>query len=224
MSLSYNNVLKRLKEQRSYNALSQNEMAQIVHMTQSNYSKIELASRRFGFDELKYLCTSPIDVYYIYTGRKSHLHYTNFLYGCSYEELCSYLNIIYSFVLIRSRNETSNQWKKILERIRYVPLVIGNQNSQNIFLILRHSLNCNQKKMAEKLGVDIKKFRDLEKGRCLPDSELLLRLYDLFSIPPTMLLKDKNGMVSEIATVLEMMKEGCGDNIFVILKRIHEIR
>ena len=71
MSSSYNNVLARLKEQRLSRSLSQNEMAQIVHMTQSNYSKVELALRRLSFDELKCLCDSPIDVHYNLQGQKA---------------------------------------------------------------------------------------------------------------------------------------------------------
>lgn len=85
-------------------------------------------------------------------------------------------------------------------------------------------MNCQQKKMAEKLGIDIKKFRDLEKGRCLPDSELFWRLYDLFRIPPAVLLEDKNGMASEIATVLDAIDIEYRESMFNILKMIREIK
>lgn len=96
MSATYNDVLERLKEERNRLLLSQNEMARIVHMTQSNYSKVELGLRRLGYDELKYLCESQLDVYYIFTGCRSSRKYMEFLLQCDYSELCCYLSIIYS--------------------------------------------------------------------------------------------------------------------------------
>ncbi len=224
MSSNYNDVLARLREQRLSKSLSQNEIAQIVHMTQSNYSKAELALRRLSFNELKCLCDSPIDVYYVFTGRESSSRYRDFFDGCSYWELCSYLNVIYSISSMQDKNEPLEQWKGILEQTSYIPIIMGNQDSKNIFQALRNNMNCQQKKMAEKLGIDIKKFRDLEKGRCLPDSELFWRLYDLFRIPPAVLLEDKNGMASEIATVLDAIDIEYRESMFNILKMIREIK
>ena len=76
--------------------------------------------------------------------------------------------------------------------------------------------------MAEILGVDVKKLRDLENGRSLPDSELLSRLYELFHIPPAAILKDKKGMANEISILLDMMDIENGKMIFDIIKVIHE--
>ena len=38
--------------------------------------------------------------------------------------------------------------------------------------------------MADKIGVDVKKLRELEKDRCLPDSEILWKTYHEFGISP----------------------------------------
>ena len=64
-----------------------------------------------------------------------------------------------------------------------------------------------QKQMAEKLGVDIKKFRDLEKDRCLPDSEIIWKLYNVYHMSPAVVLKDKNSVVNEISSLLETIEE-----------------
>lgn len=76
-----------------------------------------------------------------------------------------------------------------------------------------------QKPMAEKLGVDIKKFRELEKDRCLPDSEIIWKLYNLFRISPAVVLKDKNTMLNEISSLLETTEEN-GVQIMDIIKQI----
>lgn len=224
MSAIYNGVLTRLKEQRCDLSLSQNEMARFVHMTQSNYSKVELALRRLSFGELKYLCESPIDVYYIFTGMRSDNEHKDFLVDCSYWELSSYIGIIYESVNFKDKNDKTGKWKKILKRMSYVPLIRGSQNTKNIFLELRRFMNLPQKKMAEKLGLDIKKFRDLEKGRNLPDSELVWRLYDSCYVSPTIVLEDRKCLASEIATILDMIEMEYREKIIEIFAIIHRLK
>ncbi|MBO4291137.1 MAG: helix-turn-helix transcriptional regulator, partial [Lachnospiraceae bacterium] len=70
---------------------------------------------------------------------------------------------------------------------------------------LRRQLDYRQIKMAEALGVDVKKLRDLENGKRLPDAELLFRLYQKYNVSPCVMLRDKNGMIAEIAGILERM-------------------
>ena len=224
MSAIYNEVLMRLKEQRYELSLSQNEMARFVHMTQSNYSKVELALRRLSFGELKYLCESPIDIYYIFTGIRSDNRHKDFLYDLSYWELISYIGIIYEIVDFYVKNGTIGNWWKISKRMNYVPLIRESQNSKNIFLALRYFMNLQQKKMAEKLGIDIKKFRDLEKGRNLPDSELIWRLYDSCYVSPAIVLEDRKCLASEIATILDMIEIEHREKIIEIFAIIYRIK
>ena len=61
--------------------------------------------------------------------------------------------------------------------------------------------------MAETFGVDIKKYRELEKNRCLPDSEIIWRLYNLFQISPAVVLKDKKILIKELSFILESIEE-----------------
>lgn len=222
MSIAYDDVLKRLREERQRLSLSQKEMSQCVRMNQSNYSKVELGQRRLNFRELEYLCVSDVDAHYIYTAQRGNGQYIEFLNQCSYSELICFLGIIYSIVVLQYQSESTQQWKNILEKVKYVPLIEENAGSNNIFLILRRSINCQQKKMAEMLGVDVKKLRDLENGRNLPDSELLSRLYELFHIPPAAILKDKKGIANEISILLDMMDIENRDLIFEIIRIIHE--
>lgn len=72
--------------------------------------------------------------------------------------------------------------------------------------------------MADTLGVDIKKLRELEKGRQLPDSELIWKMYDLFRVSPAFVLKDAKGMLNELNYVLDLMEEEDRNIILEILK------
>lgn len=69
------------------------------------------------------------------------------------------------------------------------------------------AVECSQQKMAEALGVDIKKIRSMENGESLPDSEILWNLYQLFHIPPAVFIKNEQGMIRAIGCILDMLKE-----------------
>lgn len=150
-SIAYDNVLKRLREERQRLAWSQKEMSQCVRMSQSNYSKVEIGLRRLNYSELKYLCESDIDVYYIYTAQRSSGQYINFFKQCSYFELRCFLGVIYSIAMLEYRNTTTEQWRNILNKIKYVALIEENKSNNNIFLVLRRSINCQQKKWHNRL-------------------------------------------------------------------------
>ncbi len=224
MSMSYQDVLQRLIEERYRMSLSQMEMSHLLRMDQSNYSKVELGFRRLSYSELEHLCESDADVHYIYTGLKSIGQYVDFLSKCSYSELLCFLSIAYSIVLLRYREDTTGKWKNVLEQIKYVPLIEEKQSPANIFLELRHSLDWSQVNMAGTIGIDVKKLRDLENGRKLPDSELVSRLYELFQIPPVAVFRDKKCMESAISIFLEQLDVEGGKQLFEIMKTLHSMK
>ena len=76
--------------------------------------------------------------------------------------------------------------------------------------------------MAGILGVDIKKLRDLENERCLPDSELVWRLYDLFSVSPAFVLEDNKCLNNQINYLLERMEPLAGSGVRGILKLLQD--
>ncbi len=219
MSASYNEVLQRLIEERERLGLSQKEMAQIVHITQSNYSKVENGLHRLSYEELKYLSKAKIDVYYIFTGYRSVGKYVERLQQYTYVELCCFLGIIYSLVVLYDYRANTNHWKNMTNCLKYIPLTLENKKSFNIFVVIRNATDIRQKPMAEKLGVDIKKLRELEKDRCLPDSEIIWKLYNLFGISPAVILKDKNIMLNEIFSLIEDAEEN-GLRIMDIINQI----
>lgn len=219
MSATYNEVLKRLVEERKRLGLSQQEMARLIYITQSNYSKVEKGLHRLSYEELKYFSKAKVDIFYIFTGYRCAGKYVEYFQQYTYVELCCYLGIIYSLIVLNNCRSNTEQWKDIAKWVKYVPLVLECRKSSNIFLVIRHAIGSRQKPMAENLGVDIKKFRELEKDRCLPDSEIIWKLYNLFQISPAVVLKDKNSMVNEISSLLETAEEN-GARIIDIIKQI----
>lgn len=219
MSASYDEVLRRLTEERKRLGLSQKDMAQIVHITQSNYSKVEKSLHRLSYEEVKYLSKAKIDVYYIFTGYRSSGKYVENLQQHTYVELCCFLGITYSLVVLNDCRANANHWKSMTNRVKYIPLILENRKPFNIFVAVRNVTGIRQKAMAEKLGVDIKKLRELEKDRCLPDSEIIWKVYNLFNISPAVILKDKSCLINEISSLLEDAEKN-GVRIIDIINQI----
>ena len=76
--------------------------------------------------------------------------------------------------------------------------------------------------LADHLSIDVKKLRKLENDQCLPDSELLWRFYSRFRVPPSMVLKDRKGLLYEAEWFLERMENVPEKNILAVLKTCHK--
>ncbi len=223
MSTTYNDVLNRLKEERKRLSLSQNEMSRYARMSQSNYSKVELGTRRFSYSELKYLCETQADVQYIFTGQRAGKEYMDFFERYSYVKLLDILNILSAVDVAVSGKNTNERWRDVYINAEgvYCRGEMYRENP-NMVSVIRRLNYYRQQEMARNLGVDVKKFRDLENGRSLPDSELVWRLYDMFNIPPAIILKDKNCLVSEICCILEKFDSETKDKVMAVIQLIDD--
>lgn len=204
---SYSHFTERLKEERKRVGLSQNETAQKLKMSQSHYSKVELAKRRLSFYETKWLCETQLDSFYIFTGRRVEKGYGSLFLACEYQELLCYLELI-CMVISQSGTETAGRFsagdRRIIGYARYAAAT--EHKDKTIFRKYRDYYDYKQEQMAEKLGVDRKKLGDLEKGKLLPDSELIWKMSYQLYVPFSLILKDSNGLISEICYLLEQLE------------------
>lgn len=204
MGVDYQDVLKRLREERKKMSWSQREICQRICMTQAQYCKVENGEQYFSYDEVNALSDIGINVHYIFTGQKVSDCYTTEFENCNYIEIICLLEIIFSVVTRHYTLEKSVFWKGLYKELQYIRLLDATKNfNNNIFFQLRSWRNDTQKEMARRLGVDVKKLRMLEQGKCLPDSELLWRFYRDFQVSPVILLKDRSGLLYEAGGFLE---------------------
>ena len=218
---SYDDILGRLKDERESLSISQMELCRFARTSQSNYSKSEQGQRRFNFRELEGMCESELDMHYVYTARKGSGKYQEFLSKCSYPELIFFLEHICFYVFYRYRSDYSERWKGVYDRLRYVPLIERSMGGANLFVRLRQYVGLRQTNMAESLGIDVKKLRELENGRCQPDSELFFMLYEKYDVPPFVLLRDRKGLISELGIILEMMPRDEEGRMAELLCQLH---
>lgn len=228
MKNDYMSVMIRFKEERIQYDLTQQQLCGHIKMTQSAFSRAEAGLRRFSFPETKKLCP-VVNIYYVFTGMKAkdawrsmnpaastaeeilcHLYLIHIITNASWIinrfEAISGISVRHSFVRIQEH----------LEYLHYFPE--GFKSGQNIFHNVRHYCGLTQKRMAAMLGMDIKKLRKLEKGRLLPDSEVVWRMYDCFRVSPAFILKDVNALRNELDYILGLLDENDRKAILQILE------
>lgn len=223
MSVTYQKFRERIKEERVRLELSQLEIGQVLRMSQSHYSKIELGTRRLSYYETQCLCETEADVYYIFTGEKCNLEMNDSFSKCTFDELLCLLKILCILFTCLHNNKMislSNDMQKKIENIQYS--LISCKKGKTIFYKLRRALNYNQMKMADLLEVDVKKLRAMESGKILPDSEIIWQLSEVFYIPYALILKDKKGLACEISCLLRIIDESKRKDILDSMKSIHK--
>lgn len=224
MNESYQNVLQRLKEERKRKKWSQEQISRQLRMSQSHYSKVELGKRRFTYYEVQYLYGLEVDAHYIFTGQKSGTEQEVFFSNCDYRELNFYMHILayvaeYLYVVRRLSN-----WETVYKELKYIGYITApDRINDNSLFALRRAVECSQQKMAEKLGVDIKKIRSMENGESLPDSEILWNLYQFFRIPPAVFIKSERGMVCAIGCILSMLGEENREHAMTVVESFRSV-
>jgi len=226
MAGNYQLVLQRLKEEREHAKLTQQRLCSYMQIRQSNFSKAETGHRRFAYPEVKGLCTSDVNIFYIFTGNKAK---DSLEFPAPSkpgpEELICYLNTLYlqaRTARILNRDKTSFEViRNQLEYIQYGAGSIGTYN--NVFYHTRNRRGYTQKKMADILGLDIKKLQGLEKGQKLPDSEIIWKMYDLFRVSPAFILNDPKGLWHELDYMLGLLDDGDREIMLRILENGHKL-
>lgn len=218
-NLVYENVLERLRKERGRLSITKADMSRYLHMDQSNYRKAELGQyRRFSYFEVKSMSELGINVNYIYTGKVKKVITLDFIEKLSVNRLKSILQIIYTIVELSYKEDFNQQYKALLEELKYIFFIKQNVNPSDIFLTVRRLKGYTQIKMADMIGVDVKKLRNLENGKKLPDSEIISKMYEVFKILPVVMIETKNYMLDTILYILDEIKKEDREKIVDIIK------
>ncbi|MBD5529657.1 MAG: helix-turn-helix domain-containing protein [Lachnospiraceae bacterium] len=224
MSMDYDVVARRINEERIRLGLSPKEMARFMYSNQRNYNNVEKGLRRFSYTELKYLCDSPVDVQYVITGNKRGKTFNEHFTHYKYEQLVNIMNFISSVGMVVGTGDVLEYMNKIYFSAEVLSCKERKKTLEvNMFYIIRRIKNYSQKEMAAQLGVDVKKLRDLENNRSLPDSELVWRMYQIFGLSPAIILKDKECLINEICFVLEGLAPEIQAKILDVIEVVYSI-
>ncbi len=186
----YDNFLHRLNQYRLRLNMTQEETSSELGVTQSQFSKMELGKIIIPYKVLVLLMEMGWDVDYFITGKET----------C---QSISELNLFMDGVEEKYRKELLSAVAWFLEQginkcvldisfetkceIGILKKRASEEKFESVLYEARKIAGIAQIPMSEKLGVNIKKYRKLEKEQLCPDAELLLRIYEETGCKPSLL-------------------------------------
>lgn len=191
MSNHYEEFLKRLVQYRRQLNMTQENISQALGITQSQLSKQELGKTNMTYKSLVKLMDMGWDVDYLFTGEYTEREaskLTVILEEAKQSSRKSMLEFI-AWVLgkgIEQSGRELNAEEKC--EISLLKMKGSNDADKPIMYEIRKILGEAQVPMAEKIGVNIKKYRALERAKIYPDAELLLGIYEATGCKPSLFL------------------------------------
>lgn len=202
MSNKYGDFLCRMNQYRMKMQLTQMEMSDLLGTTQSQFSKMELGKTIVSYDILYELYNTGWDVDYMIIG-KEKIPWESDLSGIlitsigeSWFDLMEVVVWGIGQIIGKEKNYFDSDIKYEYELLRSL---LNRSTSNSILAEIRSIAGITQVAMAEKMGVNIKKYRDLEKGTSNPDAELLAIIYSISNCRPSIFFNtDSHNMESHL--------------------------
>ena len=222
MSVAYKDVLERFVKYREQRNISQNELAQMLRISQSYVSKMEVGKARISFEILTALYQQGWDIDYIITGQENHRTVLNDLYdSCNKERRADFLQYMVWTVRqgIKSYEKHIKQMERYIEKFEYFNMYTsGIAAEDTAFYGIRTVNRLSQVQMAKMLHVDIKKYRAMEKNEKKPDAELLMLLYNNFECMPFETIYGESDL-GEINAVWRKLPPQMQDELYAFMKQ-----
>ncbi len=191
MRKRYEDFLRRLNQYRLYLNMTQDELSNALGITQSQFSKIELGKTVMPYRTLELLEGMGWDIYYLVTGKnfdRNASKLNEMLKQVEEEDKREVLNVV-TWLLKQGMNKCcpnmSPEYKCEMEILQ---MRVSGEGPRSVLYEVRKISDVAQAIMAEKLGVNIKKYRKLEKKEVYPDVELLFHIYEVTRCKPSLIL------------------------------------
>lgn len=196
--MRYDLIVQRLGEYRKKCHILQNDMAEYLDITQSQYSKLELGRVKLSYEVLKKLYRHGCDIDKMIIGKKAEnvlsslqksymendeRHVMNWLKMCQWAIDC----------WREEEGKEEQIGSKLLRRFT------DNGTEMTALERLRRAYGVSQQEMSEITGVNIKKYRQLEKGNIQLDAELMANIYEATKCRPSYFVDENNFYLSIIS-------------------------
>lgn len=192
MNKYYEDFLKRLNQYRRRLNMTQEAASELLGITQSQFSKQELGSTIVPYKSLVVFSEMGWDIDYLLTGKTFPHEESELTDILGKADLVSYHPMLEMIVwLLTMGIEKSAHALSIEEKCELCILRMKSDNDadKSIIYEIRKIAGEAQIPMAEKLGVNIKKYRALEKVQVYPDADLLLGIYRMTGCKPSLFLE-----------------------------------
>lgn len=196
--MQYDVIVQRLENYRKKYAFLQADIASSLDITQSQYSKLETGKTKLSYDALSKLYKLGWDIDMIITGESlapvlSTLEQR--LAQCDEADALSMLRLC-GWALERW-NLQDAKGPQVGEKLLQVHT--GPERDLSALEKLRKVYDLSQIKMAEIIGVNIKKYRELEHGSLQLDAELMSIIYEVTKCKPSFFMDENKYYLSVIS-------------------------
>lgn len=225
----YKNVLARLVQFRQSLNMTQSQIAEKLNISQEQYSYLENGKIKISAGILMKLKELGLDINYLITETHSEYKNTHELTaifegidnGIENKEMNRMLSYLLQFITINkaaSHNETENKNLKLLN------FLIKHWDDFTMMQFVRELLGLSQEKMADDLGVAVKKYRKLEKEIIYPDAELIYRLYQMAGYPPELFLYQNGRELYIMELIWDGISPACKIKLTDVFRSIYNLR
>lgn len=190
----YNGVLKRLAAYRKRLGMTQEQIAGKINISQEQYSYLENGITKITDRDLKGLFELGWNIDYIITGTED-CDGESKLEGV-FDGFCDEAGKDFAMKLCAEIMIEKAEKCRLAEKedgLRETLVLLQDMvEAWQHFSMSRHvrkKLRISQLIMAEKLGVGIKKYREIEREIRYPDAEMLLSFYEMSGYPPVLFLE-----------------------------------
>lgn len=195
MSISYDQFLNRLSRYRRFLDMTQEETGIVLGITQSQFSKMELGKTVVPYQSLARLMKAGWDIDYLMTGRESSRKDTEL--SCMLRQRAGkdrqeFLRITAWLLEQGGRKSTPEISAETRCEMEVLKMRANGEEADSVLHEVRKITGISQIPMSEKLGVNIKKYRMMEKRKAEPDAELLIRIYEVTGCRPSLLIDLEN--------------------------------
>ena len=201
----YTDVLKRLYMYRKSVGLVQRELAACVGIGQEQYSYIENGSVKISGHLLLEFMKVGFGTDELIAGR-SYIYEADDLDRAintiDTEENKNFaLKLLAELIVKRSREMREYITGETADNMEMLDALLNSWNDFSMTQFVRTRLSLSQIEMAERLGLGIKKYRELERETIYPDAETLLSLYNMSNYQPTLFMNMSDRKIQIIKSI-----------------------
>lgn len=224
---NYDDMLKRLVTYRKSLGLLQKQIGGLIGLSQEQYSYLEGGTTKITDKNLKAFSDVGMNIDYLLTGKN---------YDYSAEELDEVLGefdgtdrnfamkMLAEVIVERFDRIDITERENVAEKnIRLLTAISQSWNDFSMINFVREEQNCSQIEMAQRLGIGIKKYRDIERENRYPDAEILVNLYSMSGYQPTLFMNVQDRRLMAIKMIWVALKSDEKKNIINFIKAIKKL-
>lgn len=204
--MQYSLIVRRLEAYRKKCHIPQTELAKDLDITQSQYSKIELGKVKLSYSVLNKLYEKGWDIDMIITGESCEPILPGLEKAFSATDRKQYISGMKLCEWAMEQWEAKEQKEELPGR-RLLRTFLRSDEETTSLERLRTAFEVSQIKMAEIVGVNIKKYRALEKGNVELDAELMANIYEATKCKPVYFMDEQKFYLSVVSEECRYGKE-----------------